>query len=106
MEKDQQLPASGETVWNWKRLIIELAKRDVFEPGGLMHKGVPPGLRDRRRLWRMLSELGKPVCAVAASNQAGASSDAVTTITQAGACVNSVAARTQAEEATNDGEAS
>ena len=117
-EKDQQLPATGQTLWDWE-LLLELALDNVFEPGGLMHKGVPPGLRNRRRIWRMLHDLGAPINDVAASTQAGAPVntvgastqagapfDAVVASTQAGAPVNTVAPTTQAGEAVSDGEAS
>ena len=95
-EKDQQLPATGQTLWDWELLLLELALDNVFEPGGLMHKGVPPGLRNRRRIWRMLHELGVPASPVAVSPQAAATSNTVTTTTQLGAPINDVAASTQA----------
>ena len=95
MEKDPQLPASGEIVWDWERLIVHLGQVDVFEPGGRMHRGVPPGLRNRRRIWRMLFELGKPVSAVTASTQAGAPGSPVAASTEAGVPSNTIAASTQ-----------
>ena len=131
-QKDRQLPASGEIVWDWELLILELSLGTVFEPGGPMHKGVPPGLRNRRRIWRILNGLGMPVNTVTSSTQAGepsntvvagtqaeppnnpaaagsqpgASANTIAASTQAGPASNTVTAGTQGGEATNDGEAS
>ena len=52
---------SGEKLndWDWERFVRMLAQADAFEPGGCM-QGAPDGLRNRRRIWRMLGEMRAP----------------------------------------------
>lgn len=45
--------------WDWERLVRMLAQADAFEPGGCM-RGAPLGLRNRRRIWRMLADMEAP----------------------------------------------
>ena len=44
--------------WDWKSLIQTLMEENVFEPGGEMHENVPLGLRNRRRIWKIMHEMG------------------------------------------------
>ena len=58
--KDLEPLRTGTTKWDWERLVRALAQKDVFEPGGSMADGVPLGLRNRRRIWRMIEDIGIP----------------------------------------------
>lgn len=40
--------------FDWELLVRQLAQLDVFEPGTAMPH---PGLRNRRRIWRILEEM-------------------------------------------------
>ena len=42
--------------WDWELLVRELAQSNVFEPGSTMQYA-PSGLRNRRRIWRVLEEM-------------------------------------------------
>ena len=48
--------ADGDREWDWELLARQLAHREAFEPGGPM-EGAPPGLRNRRRIWRLVEEM-------------------------------------------------
>lgn len=53
---NQNLPSYGASnFWDWERLVRELAQVEVFESGNLMEHA-PLGLRNRRRIWRLLDE--------------------------------------------------
>lgn len=43
-------------VWDWELLVRMLAQTTIFEPGNAM-EDVPLGLRNRRRIWRLLEEM-------------------------------------------------
>ncbi|MCJ1450109.1 hypothetical protein MMC28_000438 [Mycoblastus sanguinarius] len=58
-----QLPSvegEGLTDWDWEHLARMLSQTGAFEPGGCMGKGAPAGLRNRRRIWRVLAEMEAP----------------------------------------------
>ncbi|KAI9885705.1 MAG: hypothetical protein M1823_002470 [Watsoniomyces obsoletus] len=43
--------------WDWYGLARELARRDVFESGSGLVGGIPSGLRNRQRIWRILVDV-------------------------------------------------
>ncbi|KAL4863695.1 hypothetical protein BDV12DRAFT_177198 [Aspergillus spectabilis] len=45
----------AENFWDWELLARQLAQVDIFQPGSLM-ESAPLGLRNRRRIWRLLEE--------------------------------------------------
>jgi hypothetical protein len=44
-----------ESAWDWELLVRQLAQVEVFEKGNLM-ASAPLGLRNRRRIWRLVDE--------------------------------------------------
>ena len=74
-QKDQQQPGNGAFRWDWEGLIRTLAQQAVFEKDGPMSNGVPLGLRNRRRIWRIMRELKVPENNVASSDQEEGASD-------------------------------
>ena len=55
--KQRTKDKDGDTIaWDWELLVRQLSQTDVFEPtGGL--SDAPLGLRNRRRIWRILSDI-------------------------------------------------
>ena len=50
----QALQSEGDDIsWNYELLVRQLAQVEYFESG----KNVPPGLRNRRRIWRLVEEM-------------------------------------------------
>lgn len=45
--------------WDWEYLVRTLAQVEAFEPGNTM-ENAPLGLRNRRRIWRILEEIEVP----------------------------------------------
>jgi hypothetical protein len=48
----------ADDAWDWERLVRELAQTESFELGNLMDND-PLGLRNRRRIWRLIEEARK-----------------------------------------------
>jgi hypothetical protein len=44
-----------EDLWDWERLVRQLARYDSFEFGGVL-ECLPGALLNRRRIWRLLDE--------------------------------------------------
>ena len=42
--------------WNWELFVRQLAQPDIFEAGSVV-KDLPLGLRNRRRIWRLVDDL-------------------------------------------------
>ena len=46
----------GSESWDWELLVRQLGQANSFNKGQIMY-GALPGLRNRRRIWRLLSEM-------------------------------------------------
>ena len=47
---------SSSTVWNWELLVRQLAQSTIHEPGKVL-ENLPMGLRNRRRIWRLVEDI-------------------------------------------------
>lgn len=45
-----------EQEWNWELLVRQLAQVNIHEPGAVL-EGLPMGLRNRRRIWRIVKDI-------------------------------------------------
>lgn len=55
-KKEKSSPSfSAENFWDWELLVRQLAQANAFEPGKPMERA-PLGLRNRRRIWRLLED--------------------------------------------------
>ena len=55
-EADAKEHKGQPVVWDWELLIRQLSQPDAFEATGAF-AGAPLGLRNRRRIWRCLSDM-------------------------------------------------
>lgn len=53
-KKEASLPAGEE--WNWELLVRQLAQSDLYEPRKVL-EDLPLGLRNRRRIWRLVGDI-------------------------------------------------
>ena len=54
MRKEAELRGGDE--WNWELLVRQLAQGNLYEPGKVL-KDLPLGLRNRRRIWRLVGDI-------------------------------------------------
>ena len=54
MRKEAELRGGDE--WNWELLVRQLAQITLYEPGQVL-KDLPLGLRNRRRIWRLVGDI-------------------------------------------------
>lgn len=54
MRKEAELQEGDE--WNWKLLVRQLAQDNLYEPRKVL-EDLPLGLRNRRRIWRLVSDI-------------------------------------------------
>jgi hypothetical protein len=52
---DGDPPFDVDGAWDWEFLVRQLAQVEVFEDGNMM-ANVQLGLRNRRRIWRLVDE--------------------------------------------------
>lgn len=43
-------------IWDWEMLVRQLSQVTAFEPGNPL-EDVHPGLRNRRRIWRIVEDM-------------------------------------------------
>ena len=54
MRKEAELRGGDE--WNWELLVRQLAQGDIYEPRKVL-EDLPLGLRNRRRIWRLVGDI-------------------------------------------------
>lgn len=56
--KEQETDKNGRPIaWDWELLVRQLYQINAFEPEG-QFADAPPELRNRRRIWRILGDMG------------------------------------------------
>ena len=53
-QKEEAKPPEQE--WNWELLVRQLAQVDLHEPKAIL-EDLPMGLRNRRRIWRIVEDM-------------------------------------------------